>query len=145
MAAQTLWKSSPSQIVNFKVFAICGVSFLLTMAIYFPLCFIPMLYAAWKYYEVEHSKYEVTTEQIITIHGVLSTVEDRMQLFKIKDSRLEQPFYYKPMGLWNIILITEDLTDPVLIIPAVSQGRDKLNKIMDHVERQQRSHLHRRY
>lgn len=138
MSERTLWKNSPSQIVNFKVYLGCGVLFLISIAIYFPLCLIPLGYAAWKYYDIKCRTYELTSERIITTHGIFSSTTDEMELYRIKDYRLVQPFYLRSLGLSNIQLETSDRTDPVIEIPAVPNGRDKLRQIRELVEQRRR-------
>ena len=138
MSERTLWKNSPSQIVNFKVYLVCGLLFFILIAISVPLCLLSLGYAAWKYYDIKCRTYELTSERIITTHGIFSSTTDELELYRVKDYRLVQPFYLRSLGLSNIQLETSDRTDPVIEIPAVTNGREKLRQIRELVEQRRR-------
>lgn len=141
MNEQRLWKGSPSQILNWYVFAVNGF---ITLAIfwlliwvdrpYYWLCLPSVVYTGWKYLELKCREYELTSQRLITRRGVLSRNTDEMELYQIRDYRLREPFYLRLFGLSNIELSTDDRSDPLLTIPAVPNGKQLIRLLRDHVE-----------
>lgn len=139
---QRIWKGSPSQLLNWWVFASNGVLSLiiLTTTIYSEntnfawLCLTPLIKAVWKYFDLKCRIYEITTERIIVKSGILSRKTDEMELYRVRDYRLSEPFYMRIFGLSTIELVTDDRTDPILLILAVKNGSTLLRKIRERVE-----------
>jgi uncharacterized membrane protein YdbT with pleckstrin-like domain len=97
-------------------------------------CLAPCIYAAWRYLDIKCRVYEITTERIIVKSGILSRKTDEMELYRVRDYRLSEPFYLRFFGLYNIELVTDDRTDPILLIPAIKNGTTLLRKIRKRVE-----------
>ncbi len=57
-----------------------------------------------------------------------------MELYRVRNYRLSEPFYLRFFGLCNIELVTDDRTDPILLIPAIKNGASLLRKIRERVE-----------
>jgi uncharacterized membrane protein YdbT with pleckstrin-like domain len=141
-AEQRIWKGSPSQLLNWWIFASNGAYCLIFLAMmtYIGttdiawLCLAPLAYAVWKYLDIKCRVYEITTERIIVRSGILSRKTDEMELYRVRDYRLSEPFYLRFFGLCNIELVTDDRTDPILLIPAIKNGTTLLRKIRERVE-----------
>jgi len=139
---QRIWKGSPSQLLNWWVFTSNGVYCLiiLTIMIYNEvthliwLSLVPLIYAFWKYLDLKCRIYEITNQRIIVKSGILSRTTDEMELYRVRDYRLSEPFYLRFFGLCNIELVTDDRTDPVLLIPAIKNGSTLLRKVRERVE-----------
>ena len=66
--------------------------------------------------------------------GVLSKTTHELELFRVKDISLYQPFILRLVGLSHIHLLTSDKTSPSVIIPGISGGKElkeKLRTIVD--------------
>src|SRR5687767_14985829 len=100
---KTLWTGSSSQVVNFKLFVLSAL---------FCWLIIPIFIALWRYLETRTRKYEVTSERIRLTSGVLSRRTDDFELYRVKDSTLEQPFFLRLFGLSTLSLRTSDATHP---------------------------------
>ena len=115
---QRIWKGSPSQLLNWWVFASNGVLSLIILAttIYSEntnfawLCLTPLVKAVWKYFDLKCRIYEITTERIIVKSGIFSRKTDEMELYRVRDYRLSEPFYMRIFGLSTIELVTDDRT-----------------------------------
>jgi uncharacterized membrane protein YdbT with pleckstrin-like domain len=83
---------------------------------------VPIFYGLWKWLEVRCTQYEVTTERLRVSTGVLSRTLDELELYRVKDTRFEQPFWFRLFGLGNLIVQTSDRTDPVVTLRAIPGG-----------------------
>ena len=110
-----IWNGSPSQWTNFKTYVICAV-----------LCWmvLPVFIAIWKYLIVKTWTIKITDERLIEEKGVLSKVTDELELFRVKDIKLDQPFFLRLVGLSNVVLITSDRTNKYVVIPAIKGGKE---------------------
>ena len=75
--------------------------------------------------------FELTTERIRIYEGILNQDINEVELYRVKDTRLEKPFWLRLFGLSNIVLQTSDRSLPEVKISAVRGGveiREKLRK-----------------
>lgn len=144
MPEQPVWSGSPSQIKNLGVFIFCGAMALALLAVAFLFwpwpagaapALLPLFYAFWRWLAVRSRRFTLTTERLLTSRGVFSRVTDTLELYRVKDMRMTQPFALRIFGLENIELVTSDTTSNggLLIdhIPARAQLGDRLR---EHVE-----------
>jgi uncharacterized membrane protein YdbT with pleckstrin-like domain len=125
MEEKEIWKGSPSQWTNFKTYVLCIV---------FGWLVIPIFIALWRFLLVKTWKIEITDQRLIEEKGVLSKKTDELELYRVKDIRLEQPFFLRVVGLSNIILATSDRTNSIVKIPAIKDGknlRENLRVVID--------------
>jgi uncharacterized membrane protein YdbT with pleckstrin-like domain len=125
MEEKEIWKGSPSQWTNFGTYVMC---------ILFCWLVIPVFIALWRFLVVKTWKIEITDQRLIEEKGVLSKTTDELELYRVKDIRLDQPFFLRLVGLSNVILLTSDRTNPVVRIPAITDGknlREKLRAAVD--------------
>ncbi len=120
-----IWKGQSSALINFKIYLICGL-----------LCFlvVPLIYAYWKYIENKNTIYELTNQRLKIRTGVLNKKINDLELYRIKDYTLEQPFYLRLFHLSNLKLDTSDKSQHNFIIPAIENGEELMDKIRELVE-----------
>ena len=114
MEEKEIWRGRPSQWINFGAFLLCFLFIWLV---------IPLFIALWKYLSVRTWKITITDQRMIEEKGVLSITTDELELYRVKDIRLEQPFLLRLVGLSNIVMSTSDKTHPQVIIPAIKDGK----------------------
>ena len=144
---ETIFTQSPSQILNIKSFvstifacaAIIVMYVLLKEKFSLPwytllLCLIPILISIWKYLQVKCMKFELTNERLKVISGVLNRTTEEIELYRIKDTSFEEPFYFRVFGLGNIKIYTSDRSLPELNITALPKGKLFREKLRDLVE-----------
>ncbi len=121
----SIWASSPSQIKNLGYFLLCGL-----------FCFlvVPAFMGLWRWLQTRCTRYELTTERLIFSRGVLSRTTDQVELYRIRDYRLEQPFFLRLFGLSNVVLIGNDRTDAVILLEAVRDGAGLVSRARQCVE-----------
>ena len=115
MEERKIWKGSPSQWTNFGTYVFC---------ILFSWLVIPILIALWRFLVVKNWKIEITDQRLIEEKGVLSKTTDELELFRVKDIRLDQPFFLRLVGLSNVILETSDRSHSIVKIPAIKDGKN---------------------
>lgn len=79
-----VWNGTPSQVINIPAFALWGIFFWLV---------IPIVIILWKWLVVKNTKYELTTERLKIRHGVLNKNMDDLELYRVRDFKLEKPFF----------------------------------------------------
>jgi len=120
MEEKLIWKGNPSQWINFGTYLLC---------ILFCWLIIPIFIALWRFLVVKAWKIEITDQRIINEKGVFSKTTDELELFRVKDIRLEEPFLFRLVGLSSLILATSDKTHPVFKIPALKDGKNIKEKL----------------
>ena len=113
---KTIHQTCPSQIRNLQAFAISIVliaaiivaSILAANNLILIALILPVIYAFWKWLEIKTTKLTVTDERIIVSEGILNKTTNETELYRVRDTTIEEPFFYRIFGLGNIIVFTTD-------------------------------------
>ena len=124
-----LWKGTPSQVVNCNTFIVCGLFFWLV---------IPALFGLWRYLVVRCTEYELSSERLRLRQGVFNKTTEEIELYRVKDTSLLEPFFLRMFSVGNIILHTSDRTHAILVLEAIHTPREVKDKIRNLVEAQRR-------
>ena len=138
---QTIWKGNPSFVINLimdmlSIFVIFCIIFF-NVPIYFVA--LPILFMLWNFLSIKTTVYQLTTERLKVSHGILNKKINELELYRVKDYRVEQPLHIRLFGLGNIILDTSDKSNPVMVLRAISNSEELLNSIRKHVEERRSS------
>lgn len=127
MAAEerTVWLGTPSQVINLGSFLLLGLFFWLV---------IPLFVILWKWLVVKNMKYELTTERLRMRHGVLNKKLDELELYRVRDYKLDQPFFLRIFSLGNIIMQTSDRSHPTVVIQAIPEAEGLREQLRTYVE-----------
>jgi uncharacterized membrane protein YdbT with pleckstrin-like domain len=146
---QLVWQGSPSQFLNFHVFLLCGLAMagLIAIAVAFrqnlgvPMAYIvagaaiiPFLIVLMKWLQIRFLRYELTTERLRLSQGVLSRSTDQVELYRVKDYILREPFLLRMFGLGDVVLETTDDSNPTVLLRAIHQPGSVRDQIRKHVE-----------
>ncbi len=154
-AEQTVWAGSPSQVVNLKPFL--GWLLLTAIIVAAPvlintylgeefgedaklaywglvLLVIPFLAMAWKWLVVSCWRYELTSERIKLRSGVISRQHEVVELYRVKDVRLERPIFMRLCGLGHVTAITSDKSQPTVTFYAVHRPAELMEELRRNVE-----------
>ena len=142
MEETTIWKGSPSHVVNLGTYALClvasaGIVVLALVSGMIFLCgllLIPVGIALWKWIQIKCRSYDVTTERVRTGTGVFTRRTDELELYRVKDTTLIQPFHYRLFSAGNIILSTTDQTTPNLTLEAVKKPAELREQLRKNIE-----------
>lgn len=154
---RTVWSGTPSQLINLPQYLLWGAIFAALIALgsmlwnsmqlnlphgmIYVLCgvaAIPLLIIGWKYLVLANTRYELTTQRLRTRTGVLNKHLEEMELYRVRDYRLEQPFYLRAFALANILLESADRTTPSIVLRAVPRGERVREEIRTYVEEARR-------
>jgi uncharacterized membrane protein YdbT with pleckstrin-like domain len=163
MIEQTTYiKCRPSQLVNLNnfllVLILIPVLFLLNELIRqaLPVSFIPEklqahilllpvylaviagLNLGYHILRIRCIRYEITLEELKHHSGVFSRKHEFIELFRVKDFRIERPLIYRMFGLGNLIIYTSDKTTPVFRMEAIPKPEDTCMILRGFVARNRR-------
>lgn len=124
-AETPVWSASPSQILNLPVFLLC---------LLFCWLIVPIFVAIWKWLVVRNIRYELTSERLRIRRGVLNKELDEIELYRVRDYKLEQPLALRIFSLGNITVTSTDLSHPVLTLRAVKDSERVRELIRGNVE-----------
>jgi uncharacterized membrane protein YdbT with pleckstrin-like domain len=79
-------------------------------------------------------QFDLTTQRISVRVGVLSRQRSDLELYRVKDTTLDEPLVLRLVSLGNIRLESSDRSSPSMIIPAVRNAEQVRQKIRTHVE-----------
>ena len=148
---QPLWRGGPSQWVNFKAYlasaaiavAIIAACVLLRWYVeriggwaYLTLLLLalPLGHALWRYLETRFHQFELTSERMRVRRGVLSRRTDELELYRVRDTYLEEPFVYRLVGLGTVVMNTSDETHPTFALRAIRDAATLQEKLRERVE-----------
>ena len=141
MTESVLWKGTPSQMVNLGKYllgflAVAGIT---VAGLFFPPAWfalvLPLLYMLWAYLSVRCEVYELSSERLRLSTGVLNQKVDELELYRVKDTSMERPFWLRICGLSNVILDTSDRSHPRVDLRAISHAVELREKLREQVER----------
>ncbi len=133
MAVETpVWAGSPSQITNLGVYLVCGlVSLTIVGAV------IALPYALWQYFILKCQRYELTSQRLKIHSGVFNKKIDDLELYRIRDTKVEQPFFLRLFGLGDVMLVSTDSSTPTVVLHAVEHA-EQLREQIRHLVEQRR-------
>ena len=122
---QQLWRGTPSQLVNLGWYILWLLLFWLV---------IPLFILLWQWLVIRNTIYELTTERLKLRRGVLNKELDEVELYRVRDYKLERPFFLRIFGLGNIMLQTSDRSHPRVRLRAVRDGERLYEQLRGAVE-----------
>lgn len=141
-----VWFVRSSQVVNLPwallaatsvIVAVClQLRFLSSMTLpdyvtytYWAVVALPVLWWAWNWAVVNACVYTVTEERMKVRKGVLNKSTHELELFRVRDFDLREPFYLRPFGLGNILIISSDRSNTLSIIKAVDNPAQRIETL----------------
>ena len=103
MAEETIWRGPSSQLQNLGLYLVCGLFFWLV---------VPLFFAIARYLQTKNRVYELTTERFKITEGIFSKATSTIELYRVKDIEVRQPFIYRMLGVENIHVTTSDVSNP---------------------------------
>ena len=146
---RTLWNGTPSQIINLPVFILCaliagaliGGAFLLKERTVPEVLYgmagaavVPLFIAFWRWLRTKTTKYHLTTERLQLTQGIFSRRTEDLELYRVKDYHINEPFTMRLFGLADIILNTMDEQNSTIYLKAIPDGKGLRDVIRKHVE-----------
>ena len=124
-AEQIIWEGSSSQIRNLHIYILCAL---------FCWLVVPIIYAIVKWIQLRSRHYELTTQRVRLRQGIFSKRTDELELYRVKDSTVLEPFWQRLFRLGNIVITTNDTTNPTMTIEALPNAREVREKLRVAIE-----------
>ena len=140
-----LWKGSPSQWTNVGTYFFCLILIAAIVAAYFlapnlpPLILaaiaLPVLFGFIRWWQTRSQIYEITSERIRTSTGILSRRTSELELYRVRDYTVVEPFWLRLVGRGNLIIETADRSNTHLALRAVPEVNRLKDQVRIHTER----------
>jgi uncharacterized membrane protein YdbT with pleckstrin-like domain len=141
-----LWRGSPSQWTNLGSYILCLLLAVAVAALYVvitpaqPLILLalalPALWALCRWIATGTERYELTTERIRVRTGLLSKTTQELELYRVRDYKVVEPFWLRLVGVGHVILVSSDRSTPQTTLRAVPGVTALKDQIRTHTERQ---------
>ena len=138
---EVIWEGSQSQVLNIGTFLSMGVIILIIGVLgmmFFPpaaaLVVVPLIYLIIQWLKVRNHRYKVTTERIFYTTGIFSKKTEAMELYRVRDVDMYEPFWQRMFKLGNIAVTSSDKTSENFLLKAVPRPAELMDKIRKHVE-----------
>lgn len=138
-----VWKGSPSQWTNFGVYLLCILLTAGVVAGYFMTTVgsvvlyglaLPIILGFAFWLGTRTHVYQITTERVLETTGLLSRHTSELELYRVRDYAVDEPFWLRLVGCGNITLSSADKTTHELLLRAVPHAADLKDKIRTHTE-----------
>jgi len=142
-----IWQGTPSQWTNFGTYLFCAL--LIAAIVYAKFAYtgqgsefilvalaVPLLWLLVRWIATRTHRYEITTERIKLTEGLLSKRTTELELYRVRDYSVVEPFWLRLVGCGNIVLLSADRTTPQIVLRAVPHAATLKDQIRTHTERQ---------
>lgn len=147
-AETVLWSGHTSQWVHFWYYLFCvviavGIAVAATVfglatagvgALGYAALIIPVLMWLIRWWVTKCTAYELTSQRLRIRTGILNKKVDELELFRVKDYSMEQPFLLRLVGLGNLTMVTSDATTPTVSIRAITGVEAVREKLRNSVQ-----------
>jgi uncharacterized membrane protein YdbT with pleckstrin-like domain len=142
-----LWRGSPSQWTNFGTYFLClllaagvivGWWFNRDQSLILAGLALPALWALCQWIGTKCHRYEITSERIKITTGLLSRRTQEIELYRVRDYSLVEPFWLRLVGCGDVVLSTADRSTPNTVLHAVPHATGLKDQIRAHTERMRR-------
>ena len=139
-----VWRGTPSQWTNVGTYLFCLVLAAAVVAAYIlvkpqqPLILIglalPVLWMVSRWIGTRCNRYEITSERVKITTGLLSRQTSEIELYRVRDYSVVEPFWLRLVGCGNIVLVTADRTTPHIVLRAIPHVAKLKDQIRMHTE-----------
>ena len=142
-----IWKGSPSQWTNLGAYLFCALLAAAIVAAYFmttigPILLaglaIPLVWALFRWWLTSSHVFEITTERVRVTTGMISRRSTELELYRVRDYTVVEPFWLRLIGRGNLILETADRTTPHVVLNAIPGVAALKDQVRTHTERMRR-------
>lgn len=115
------WRGHPSQWQNLWWFVACVL-------------LVPIPWAVWHWLQVRNTTYTLTDQRLKTTRGVFTRTTEDLELYRVRDSRFQQDFAERLLGLGQVVLFTTDETSPevrLIFIKDAESVREKIRTLVE--------------
>lgn len=96
--------------------------------------FLSVLWAFFAWLKVNSHKYLITNERFLQTTGIFSRTTHEVELFRVRDITLVEPFSLRMIGCGNIIMDTTDKSTPVVALNSIKNPRPVMEILRKNIE-----------
>jgi uncharacterized membrane protein YdbT with pleckstrin-like domain len=140
-----VWRGTPSHWTNFGTYLFCLILAAAVVAAYLlitppePLILLglalPVVWALTRWIGLRCLRYEITSERVKITTGLLSRQTNEIELYRVRDYTVVEPFWLRLVGCGNIVLVTADRSTPHIVLRAVPHAATLKDQIRTYTER----------
>lgn len=140
-----IWEGSQSQILNIGNFilALIMAGVFITLSIIFPLAgfifsalmALPIIFILWKIILIRSVKYQITNQRVVSKTGIFSKQTEMIELYRVRDLEVFEPFLFRIFGKGNLKLITADTSTPSFMLRAIPNPQKLFDELRIAVEK----------
>lgn len=86
------------------------------------LAFLMFLIAVYRFLKVAMIKYYLYQEMLVVKRGILAVQFDSLELYRVKDYRINKNLTERMFGLMTVTLYTTDISSPTLMLMGIEQS-----------------------
>jgi uncharacterized membrane protein YdbT with pleckstrin-like domain len=116
-----IWKGTSSQVKNFWWWVSC-------------ILVLPIPFAIWAWLKVKCRVYTLTTERLLIEDGIFNKTQETLELYRVRDLQVAEPFWLRLFGLQNIHLLATDLTTESTVLDYIPSSLNLRDELRRHVE-----------
>jgi uncharacterized membrane protein YdbT with pleckstrin-like domain len=142
-----IWEGSQSQLLNLGNYILIFLAILIitSLAIMFlpppanmillAVNIIPLAYILYKFIIIRSVKYRITDQRVVCSTGIFSKKTDAIELYRVKDLEVYQPFWMRLFKYGNLTLITHDTSHPNFTVKAIPRPLELYDRLRIAVEK----------
>jgi uncharacterized membrane protein YdbT with pleckstrin-like domain len=140
-----VWRGTPSQWTNFGTYLFClilaagvGVAYYFVkppQQLILLVLIVPVFWAICRWIATRCHRYEITSERVKITTGLLSRKTQELELYRVRDYSIVEPFWLRLVGRGNVVLVTADSTNPTFVLRAVPRVAELKDQIRANTER----------
>jgi len=143
-----LWRGRPSQWINLGAYLLClllaagvvaGYAFARQQPLILAGLAVPALIAFAVWWKTRAQVYELTTERLRTSQGALSRRTSELELYRVRDYTVVEPFWLRLVGCGSLVIETADRSTPQVEIRAVHGVNELKELVRTHTERRRQA------
>jgi uncharacterized membrane protein YdbT with pleckstrin-like domain len=120
-----IWEGHPSHIKDLGFYALCLVLSPLV---------VPLGFMLWRCLDTHFHQYDITSERLRVTRGILSKRMREMELYRVKETSLHQPFFLRLFRLANVVITVPDHDKREIVIRAVPDARALRESLRECIE-----------
>jgi len=141
-AEKTVCVVTPSQILNIKPYLYCLLAEVIIIAFaqvsnrqaILLLLILPLGYAVYRWLQVRNTEMTLTDQRIILRKGIFRKTTHETELYRVRDSSIDEPFLFRIFGCGNILIHTTDDTHKMLRLDAIRKPHALKDQVRNYAE-----------
>ena len=120
-----IWEGHPSHIKDVGFYSLC---LLLSPLV------VPLGFMVWRCLDTHFHRYDITSERLRVSKGIFSKRMKEMELYRVKETSLHQPFFLRLFRLANVVIAVPDHEKCRIVIRAVPDARALRESLRECIE-----------